>query len=239
VYEQRPVRLGRAGSGVPSGLWVALTALALVTVIVKPWTFGGPGGASPPASEPATAAPSVAPPPADLGFESRAYDPKIFGVHEPAPAWGLWPAGFLVTFGFVIDVPNLPTSSEAPSPGPRATHRPTAAPVASDAGPSWPAAFDVPDGNHLLMMGINMPLGYSVQEAHLYRLDEGIGGLIDPVPLESLPSPWPAHFAVLALAADGPTGRLIVWPAGRYQLAVTFAPGGLMRSVLITVAPSR
>jgi hypothetical protein len=218
-------------------------ALAVLIAIAKPWAPGGsagqPGGI-------ATAAPPTAPPTVDpatlvdpaIGFSSRAYDPKIFGYHEPPAAWGIWPAGFLVTFGFVIQVPDVPGASTSPSTsgvGPRASN--PAGPGSGDESSfAWPQGFEVPDGNHLLLIGINMPLGHSVLGTILSRLDPTSGAMVQ-VAVERLKSPWPSHFVVVALA--GATADLLnVWPAGHYRLDVTFGPEGVTRSIEIIVAPS-
>jgi hypothetical protein len=242
VYEQGPVRLGPRGSGGRPGLLAGLVAIAVLIAIAKPWTLGG-SGAEP--VEVATTPPTSAPPSPGsdtqaLGFSSLAYDPKIFGFREPAATWGIWPAGFLITFGFVIEVPDVPAAaSQQPAfgPGPRASH-PAASPtgLGDESTIAWPAGFEVPDGNHLLLIGINMPLGHSVQGTVLSRLDAT--GTMVPVALERLQSPWPTHFVVVALAG-GADGLLRIWPAGRYRLDVTFGPEGVTRSIEIVIAPPR
>lgn len=233
VYEQSPVRLGPTGSGGRSGLLASLVVLAIVIAVAKPWALGSSadqqGGIA--TAPPVTASPTVDPAtlidPA-IGFSSRAYDPKIFGYHEPPAAWGIWPAGFLVTFGFVIQVPDIP-----PAPRPSNSPKPGSGDESSIA---WPPGFEVPDGNHLLLIGINMPLGHTVVGTVLSRLDTTTGAMV-PVALERLKSPWPSHFVVVALA--GAIGDLLnVWPGGRYRLDVTFGPEGVTRSIEIIVAPS-
>jgi hypothetical protein len=245
VYEQSPVRLGPTGSGGRSGLLATIVALAVVTAIAKPWTPGGtagqPGGIA--TAPPSTTSPSVDPAtlvdPA-IGFSRRGYDPMIFGFHEPPAAWGIWPAGFLVTFGFVIQVPDVPpAATQVPKLGGPHPSQPAASPsgLSDETSIAWPAGFEVPDGNHLLLIGINMPLGHAVLGTTLSRLDTTSGAMV-PVALERLKSPWPTHFVVVALAG-GTADLLSVWPAGQYRLDVTFGPEGVTRSIEIIVAPSR
>lgn len=246
-YELRPVRLGSTGSGRPSGLLAGIVALAVLIAIAKPWAVGGSGSAAQPGESGAAVSPLASPSqdpefvadPA-AGFSSRAYDPKIFGFREPAAAWGIWPAGFLVTFGFVIQVPDGPAAGTLPpsfDPGPRPSEPvPSATEPGGEPAIAWPAGFEVPEGNHLLLIGINMPPGHTVTDAVLSRLDAG--GAEVPVPIERLKSPWPSHFVVVAMAG-GTGGLLDVWPPGHYRLDATFGPEGIARSVEIIVAPAR
>jgi hypothetical protein len=223
------------------GLLSAFIAGALLVAIVKPW---GPGG--PPVSAPLptpSPTPLVTPAP-EPGYENRVYDPSIFGTHEPDAAWAIWPAGFLVTFGFVIQVPALsepppaasgrPTATTAPGrPGGSASPPPTGGAGTPVDDPVWPARFDVPGGNHLLLVGINMPTGHSVAVAQLTRVSAA-GGL-EPIAISQFPSPWPAHFAVIGIPTSAGDERLTVWPPGRYRLDLTFNPGAVMRSIEIRI----
>jgi hypothetical protein len=230
------------------GLISAFIAGALLVAIVKPWGSGGlPASVPLPTPSPR---PSDSPAP-ELGYESRVYDPSIFGTHEPEATWAIWPAGFLVTFGFVIQVPGLsaptPGTSPGASSGPSATTasaRPAASGLPSPAGgagtpvgdPVWPARFDVPNGNHLLLIGINMPSGHSVAAVQLMRVSDA--GALDPVAISQFPSPWPAHFAVIGVPTSPGDNRLTVWPPGRYRLDLTFNPGAVMRSIEISILSS-
>lgn len=242
VYEQRPVRLGPTGSGGRSGLLTAIAVLAVLVAIAKPWApgdAGRPGGAVNASGPNPSPSPSDVNSQQDIGFNSRAYDPKIFGLHEPAATWGIWPAGFLVTFGFVIQVPDVPpAATQVPELGGPHPSQPAASPsdLSDESSIEWPAGFEVPDGNHLLLIGINMPVGHTVLGSALSRLDTTSGTMVQ-VALERLKSPWPTHFVVLALA--GATADLLtIWPAGHYRLDVTFGPEGVTRSIEIIVAPS-
>jgi hypothetical protein len=227
------------------GLLSAFIAGALLVAIVKPWGTGGPPVSAP---LPTPSPRPVATPAPELGYENRVYDPSIFGTHEPDATWAIWPAGFLVTFGFVIQVPGLatgepetpPGASGGPSPA-TASRRPGASAAPSPAGgtgtpvddPVWPARFDVPPGNHLLLIGINMPSGHSLAVAQLTRVSDT--GVVDPIAISQFPSPWPAHFAVIGIPTSAGDDRLTVWPPGRYRLDLTFNPGAVMRSIEIRI----
>jgi hypothetical protein len=242
VYEQRPVRLGPTGSGGRSGLLAAIAVLGVLVAITKPWApgdAGRPGGAVNPLGPNPSPSPSDGISQQDIGFNSRAYDPQIFGLHEPAATWGIWPAGFLVTFGFVIQVPDVPpVATKVPWFGGPHPSQQAASPSgrSDETSIEWPPGFEVPDGNHLLLIGINMPLGHSVLGTILSRLDPTTGAMVQ-VAVERLKSPWPTHFVVVALAG-ATADLLIVWPPGHYRLDVTFGPEGVTRSIEIIVAPS-
>ncbi|MGZ6270109.1 MAG: hypothetical protein ACXWMU_06035 [Candidatus Limnocylindrales bacterium] len=211
--------------------------IAVLAAIVKPWGSGvGLAGSGPipvpsPTASP-TPSPSASVPP-QVGFSGLAYDPTIFGNHEPEAVWGIWPAGYLVTFGFVIQLSDAVAPSVHPSPPP-GTVPPTTQPAASaGAGPEWPARFDVPEGDHLLLIGINMPRGSSVVSAELGRYQTD--GSLATVGIERLRAPWP-HFAVVGIPTAAGDGRLDVWPSGRYRLDLTFDPDGISRSMEIRIA---
>jgi hypothetical protein len=217
-----------------------LLTLGIVVAIIKPWG-GSPGAAAEPA--PPTPAPSptaAANPSPDLGFGARDYDPSIFGEHEPEAVWGIWPAGFLTTFGFVIQVPA--TAPPLASPG--ATHGVVPSPsalvgpsgsafVADDLGPSWPARLDMPDGDHLLLIGVDMPRGSSMSLARLEQTSAD--GSQAAVGIVRLKSPWPDHFAVIGMESPAGDGRLNVWPPGIYELELSFEPGGIERTIEIRI----
>ncbi len=221
-----------------------LVTLGIVIAIIKPWG-SAPGVASAPAQPtPAPLATATAPPSPNLGFGARDYDPSIFGEHEPEAVWGVWPAGFLTTFGFVIQVPATPAPSAGSSttpalgPGPRPSvlSGPSGSGVlpGSDLGPSWPARLEMPDGDHLLLIGVDMPRGYSMSLARLdLALADGGQAAVDLVRLKS---PWPSHFAVVGMAAPAGDGRLDVWPPGTYELNLSFEPGDIERSIEIQIA---
>ncbi len=205
--------------------------------MLKPW---GTGERAPEAAFAASPTPAITAPPSPtvapvLGYEGRAYDPSIFGVHEPEATWAIWPAGFLVTFGFVIQVPGfVAAASPVPAVSPGASQQTvSAAPSPAADEPVWPSRFDVPDGNHLLLIGINMPRGHSLSTASLTRLSaDGGAGLVQ---IRLFPSPWPSHFAVIGIPAADDSTHLSVWPAGHYRLDMSFEPDGVARSIEIVI----
>jgi hypothetical protein len=224
------------------GLISAFIAGALFVAIVKPWgSAGEPASVPRPTSSPH---PSESPAP-EPGYENRVYDPSIFGTHEPEATWAIWPAGFLVTFGFVIQVPVVPAPSPQGSAGPshapptKASARPDAT-ISPSPGegtlagdPVFPARFEVPPGNHLLLIGINMAPSHSLGSAEITR-DPG-NGATESVASRLLPSPWPAHFAVIGIPTSAGDDRLAVWPQGRYRLDMTFNPDRVTRSIEIVI----
>jgi hypothetical protein len=209
------------------GALVRLLLVIIAVAVAKPWAWGGDAGSNavtpPPTSAVSLASPAATPPP-PLGFEDLVYDRTIFGLREPTPAWGLWPAAFLVTFGFVFQMQDgSPFPSPATIPG---TIEPSAsggnqAPV--DGGPSWPSQFTPPPGYHLFLIGINMPKGFSLRSATLLQVDAGANPA--PVELKYLDSPWPDHFAVIGIPGPAATDRLSVWAPGDYRLTLVFDPG--------------
>jgi hypothetical protein len=218
-----------------------LVALGIVVAIIKPWG-GSPGSATvPPPPAPTPSPTATAKPSPDLGFGARDYDPSIFGEHEPEAVWGIWPAGFLTTFGFVIQVPATPAPLVSPGARGGVSPRPTllAGPGGSaslpgdDVGPSWPARLDMPDGDHLLLIGVDMPPGFALS---LDRLEQtATDGSQAAVGIVRLKSPWPDHFAVIGMGTPADDGHLIVWPAGTYQLDLSFEPGGINRTIEIRI----
>ena len=121
-------------------------------------------------------------------------------------AWGVWPAGYLVTFGFAMRA----DPSAGPSADP-ATSSPPAPTSAADI-PAWPAGIDLPVGNHLLLIGINTPLDYHVRTARLTRLGPDAAGTV--VPLIRPTSPWPLHFTVIGVDGGFGAERPAVLAAG-------------------------
>ena len=117
-----------------------IVALAILVAVVKPWTFGSPAGVTASPSPRPTASPSERPVPS----VSSVVDLSMFGPEPPAE-WELWPAGYLVSFGFALRIdsraPDPPSAS--PSPGPAASSA-TAGPEVPATEPIWPAR-DRPD----------------------------------------------------------------------------------------------
>ena len=206
---------------------LGLLVVALLVALVKPW------GLAVNAPEPSSAALASAPPssapippstpdPEDL--ISRVYDPLIFGDKELRPTWGLWPAGYLVSFGFAMRAEPTNPPKATPIPSGVRPESPT---------PIWPAAIDIPTGNHMLLIGINTPLGYSLDEVGLVRIAPD--GSSTNVPVQRLPSPWPSHFTVVALDTGAAGTRLDFWPPGDYRLGLVINPGSIDRSIEVRV----
>jgi hypothetical protein len=175
------------------------------------------------------------------------YDPDVFGLYEPTPAWELWPAGFLVSFGFSTRIESLTVGSDAPSAPPDGSPQPsspadpgTPGPAGSPGGggtgtsePVWPATITVSSGTHLSMFGINTPLGSRVASVTLSRR-EPTGGLTR-VPIVRPPSPWPVHFTIIAMDDGNGRDPRKSWPPGEYLLDLDFEPGQVARRVAILI----
>ena len=84
------------------------------------------------------------------------YDHELFGIYEPEPRWELWPAGYLVSFGYAIRIGGTgpvashrrtgPPTSASPGRPARVSRSPTA--VGRTSGePHWPATITIADGN--------------------------------------------------------------------------------------------
>jgi hypothetical protein len=240
LADLQPVRPPRSSLQGHGALAATVLVILILAAMIKPW--GGSGGPPPATLFPSVTAiarpsgdGSAAQAPSPSGFDLR-YRAELFGGPEPRPGWGIWPAGYLVTFGFAALVP--PVASAKPSPSVRPDR--TVNPSMSAAGPSgaalqWPVRFDVSEGSHLLVLGINTPLGYDVSRVDLRRFTTG-GGLA-PVGIEQLPSPWPDHLTVIGIRSRATDGHLEVWPAGRYRLDWTTDPGAIGQSIEIRILP--
>ncbi len=232
MSELQPVRLPSPGLRSGAGFLGAFLLGALLVAIIKPWGTGGPVAVLP---SPGGASPTpglILPSPGSGGFNALDYDASIFGLHEPAATWAIWPAGYLVTFGFVIQLSGeeVPGASSSPSAG-RPSPRPSASGQIS--GPVWPTRFDVPEGNHLFLIGVNMPIGFSLASFELLRLQTD--GTYTTITSAELASPWPSHFAVLGIPDAGNASHLLVWTPGVYRLQMSFGPGGISRSIEIHI----
>lgn len=240
MADLQPVRPPRASLDGHGALAATIVVILILAAMIKPW--GGSGG-PPPATlfptAPSSERPSGEQPApratSPSGFDLR-YRPELFGGPEPLPGWGLWPAGYLVTFGFAAPVPPVASAQPSASVGPGRS----AGPSASSADPSgtalhWPVRFDVSEGSHLLVLGINTPLGYDVSRVDLRRYTRE--GALVPVGIEQLPSPWPDHFTVVGIRSRATDGHLEVWPTGRYRLDWITDPGAIGQSIEIRILP--
>lgn len=241
MSELTPVRLGRSGVDGVARVLTAFLLGGLLVAIIKPWGSGAP--AAPPGTSPLPSAAALASllPEDVVGFSALDYDAAIFGFHEPASDWAIWPAGYLVTFGFVIQLSGEegPSGSPGAAPSGATSPPPRSSPIERGPGPVWPARFDVPEGNHLFLIGVDMPQGFALSSHELLRIQPD--GSYATIPSAELPSPWPSHFAVLGIrdpTASSDT-RLIVWPAGDYRLQLGFEPGGITSSIDIHISAPR
>ena len=209
---------------------IAVVVIAVLIAVVKPWGLptvrhsAVASSASPPPGASGTPEPTP-----DIGDGvSRPYDPLIFGDKELQPTWGLWPAGYLVTFGFAMhtEASGAPDASGG-SPAPSSTA------TADSTSPVWPDAIDIPIGNHLLLIGVSTPRGYHVRTITLTRQTIG-GGTVD-VPIVRPTSPWPTHFTVIAVDSGLGADRPAFWTPGIYELGLTIEPGAIKRSVEVRV----
>jgi hypothetical protein len=223
---------------------IAVIVIGILVAIIKPW-----GTATPAPVARATAAPTAAITPlpgSPTPFDAFAnYDHELFGIYEPEPRWELWPAGYLVSFGYAIRIGSTGTEASQPPAPPAASaspSRPVATPVATPATtaepgteePNWPATITIAEGNHLGLIGVNMPLGYRIASVAIVRVKAD--GSEQSLDVAEAPSQWPSHFRVFGLA-DGSGGEVVAnWPAGHYRLELAFEPGAISRSIAIVVS---
>jgi hypothetical protein len=212
-----------------------VVSFGILVAIIKPWG-DGPGTAV--ATPRPSASPAATPAPVDEA--GHGYDQKLFGPFEPAPDWSIWPAGYFVSVRYVtreaVDDPVAPVVEPAASPGDRpfASAAPSpAAPSPAPAGPAWPTEIVVGPGDHLLWLGVNTPLGWTIRDTDLRRT--AADGTDEEVPLTRLPSEWDDHFAVLGIPVEPASERLVDWPPGEYRLSITVDPGRVTRTIEISI----
>ena len=215
---------------------IVLVVVGVLVAIVKPWAGSGIDlAARPTATNPSASIAARASIPAIVN-----YNPDVFGLYEPGPAWELWPAGLLVSFGFAMRIdgeaaqPLDPSGARSMRPSAQPSGSPSVLPDTDGAAarPAWPSVVSITPSSHLTVIGINMPLGFDV-DATLWRF--GPDGSTARRAIIELPSPWPTHFTVIGMD-DGtgltPRDR---WPPGRYRLDLHFEPGDISREVVIAI----
>jgi hypothetical protein len=211
------------------GAVAVLLGIALLLAIVKPW--GSPAnlvGPTPFAS-PAPGAEASTSVGNDSGLEV-----DLFGPFEPTPEWSIWPAGYFVSVMYVARAPGYDVRpSPAPSAGSPAPPAASAATAPPAPGSEWPSRIDVPPQDHLLWLGIDTPRGWSLDSAVLRRVNGD--GSDTVVPTRLIPSPWPSHFSVVALAGGTADSNLAVWPAGDYELELAVSPGDVRRTIEVRI----
>ena len=197
------------------GVVAVLLGIALLLVVVKPW------GSTADRLEPtASPFPSHTAAPSSAGARS-VLETDLFGPFEPTPEWSIWPAGYFVS---VMYVARAPRTEPLASPAPSATALP---------GADWPATIEVGEQDHLLWLGIDTPRGFKLETATLRRAnDDGSGAIVET---RLIPSPWPSHFSVVALARGTADTALAVWPAGEYRLQLVASPGDIRRTIQIRI----
>ena len=211
----QPVPKAPSPFGGRGGTVAALLGIALLVAVVKPWGSATDRiGSSPSPSAPPSAAPTLS-----VGTDPAGVD--FFGPFEPAPEWSIWPAGYFVSVMYV---------ARAPDGAPRASSDPAATPAA---GSDWPTRIDVGPQDHLLWLGIDTPRGRTLDSVVLRRVDRN--GIDRLVATRLVPSPWPSHFSVLALAGGKADSALAVWPAGDYDLELAVSPGDVRRTIRIRI----
>jgi hypothetical protein len=215
----------------PPGRWRAagiLAALALILVVAKPWGINrAPAGDRPTARPPA---PTATPRPV-----GRHYDPALFGRYEVAPAWEIWPAGYVYKFGIAGPLTLTPRTPPPSDPGgaspdpdvtpapptPRRTPAPTPPPGARE-------LIDLGSSDHLVVVALNTPADVAVTGVRLWTFDAS--GRATELDVIELPPPWPVtYFHVYGLPATAPPDQLAVWAPGAYRLDVTTRRDGVRR----------
>lgn len=209
--------------GPPAGSWLPGVATAatifLALAILKPWAPAEPSAAAP------TARPTASSGPAQTERTGpRPYDPRLFGGREPDPAWELWPAGYVVQFGMAGPLKVQGRDGTSPGPGwsTAATAAPTGAPSASGAASASlpPDVVDLGPSDHLVALGINMPLEFRVERVTLWELDPGRVPIV--VPIVYLPTLWESqHFIVIAPESREFPGQPAAWEPRLYRLDLT------------------
>jgi hypothetical protein len=217
---------------------LSVSGILLALAIVKPWADrSAPSVASSPAAS--HAAPRAVP---TSRVARSAYDPRLFGIREPDPAWELWPAGYVVEFGIAGP---LPVGGQGAAASPAATDTqeppPGASPVASpepgaSVGPATDAHIvDLGPTDHLVALGINTPADVRVERIALWLLT-GAPCCPDAVSILRLPTLWDSrHFLVIGVADAAQPHVPGDWAPGEYRLDLTTVTGDV-RSVRFRVA---
>ena len=209
----------------------ALVLLGLVVLLIaKPW--GSPAARADPApmSAAASAGPTPAPTLVEAGF---GYDQSVFGPFEPAPEWSVWPGGFFVTVLYVTrEASSEPSGNSSPS-GPAASPASPAVSPGASVEPGWPAVVTIGPGDHLLWLGLDTPVAFTVRSTEIWRLDPD--GTRSSVAVARLPSAWGPYFAVIGIPIYPGSQRLTIWPQGTYEVAATLDPGGELKTVRVEV----
>lgn len=218
---------------------IAVIVVGVLVAIIKPWATSAP---APAARATALPTPSVSPGPSVPGVAN--YDPEVFGIYEPEARWELWPAGYLVSFGYAIRIDSVVTGAAPSGSAPSGSASGSAAPASGlpptpvpskppDGGPIWPSIITVSSGSHITLLAVNTPLGYSVDSIRVARIDADV----DPseVSMVRPSSPWPDHFTIIGVDQGNGRDARAEWPPGHYRVDMRFSPGPIERSVDILI----
>lgn len=212
-FRRRPVRRPDRRSWLTATL--AAFGILLVIATLKPWEDRAVGRAESPAPvSPSrqTSAPTERTP-------RFAYDPRLFGIREPDPAWELWPAGYVVEFGISGPLP-VHGQDGAPSQGP-----PSSASLDPFEPADGPFVVDLGPADHLVALGINTPEDVRVERIELWRLTDQ-SCCFEAVQILRLPTLWDSpHFLVVAVADAAQPHVAGKWAPGRYRLELTTVTG--------------
>jgi hypothetical protein len=241
----------------PDRNWLPTAGLAfavfLVLVIVKPWE----------SPRSATAGDPTPPPTFFIRPTERTgapdYNPILFGLREPDPAWELWPAGYVVRFGMAGPVKVQGHDGASPAPGasaPSASAAPGSSTEPGTSGapeatappepgatplmpppPTEPGVIDLGPADHLVALGINMPLDFRVISLEL-EFERGEDCCLETVRYIHLPTLWESdHFVVIAPEDPQAKGQPDAWNAGEYALFLA-AQDGELREIRFVVRPA-
>jgi hypothetical protein len=214
---------------------IAVIVIGVLVAIIKPWGTSAPDSAARPS--PVLPSPSRTPAPSFPAVAN--YDPEVFGIYEPEARWELWPAGYLVSFGYAIRIDSVTTGTSAgigPSLAPPSASVPPPTPVPSkppDGGPIWPSIITVSSGSHITLLAVNTPRSYSIESIRVARIDAAAHQ--SEVAIVRPPSPWPDHFTIIGIDQGNGRDARADWPPGHYRVEMRFSPGPIERSVDILI----
>ncbi len=206
MFEIQPVRKSRGGPDRLVVLLVLFVVTGLAVAVLKPWeqarapqlALASPLGTIVPS-------PTAAPP-----GSYRNYSTRLFGEYPRPPAYELWPAGYVVTYGISRQLPFRP----APPPA---------------GGVDAAGALDLGPSGIVVALGINHPAEITLRGVRLWRF----GGASPPARLAiaSLPSPFDLPtFQVIGIPGPAASGSLVKWPPGLYRLdLLTSVSGDIIR----------
>jgi hypothetical protein len=215
---------------------VAIVVVAILIAVIKPWGDGERA----PTTGVARSEPSPSPSTEITVRGNGLSDFLTFGTREPPPGWELWPAGNLASFYFAMRIDIDPKQAEG-SARPSTSPSPSPSTSSSSDGPSglapvpadWPT-IRIPAGSTLDLVGINHPLGYTIDLVSFEALD---ADQRQPIHAVLATSPWPDHFTIFGVAT-GATDVLGPWPTGHYRLSVRVGPDASERDLEIVVEQS-